>query len=155
MKNKPLKRIVDPRNARSKPYAAELRKIQKSGLCPFCPGGKTLVEGKDPILLRNDHWLAIQSHTPIANTQHHWVVFPKKHRTRVTQLSNEEWCFFSEIISTLQKKFKVAGDVVSFTAREGDTVITGATVLHLHFNIYVPKRGRVVTVTFGRVQNKS
>lgn len=141
--------IVDPRNARSPEYATELLRIQRSRKCPFCPGGKTLVEGQDPILAENDSWIAIQSHTPIANSDHHWVIFPKRHVTDLTEQNSSETWDFLVLLKKLQKMFGGSGDVLCFSAREGNTEITGATVRHIHFNVYVPTKGDVVTVHFG------
>ena len=128
--------IVDPRNGRTEEYKRELLKIQRARMCPFCSGGKTLVEGKDPIIAENSHWIAINSHTPVKNCSTHWVIFPKEHITRLTQLHSGHHHLLNEILRELQGRYGISGGAMYI--REGDTKITGATVCHVHYNYIVP-----------------
>ena len=142
--------IVDPRNGRTPNYKSELVRIQRARLCPFCPGGKTLTEGKDPVIAQNSHWIAIDSHTPVKGAKTHWVIFPKKHKTRLSEVTVGDWHMFTDLLNELKKKFDVTGGAVYI--REGDSEITGATVLHLHLNYVVPdnEAEQAVCVFFGQ-----
>lgn len=142
-------RIVDPRNARSPEYRDELIRIWRSGQCPYCRGGKTQLEDRDRLVGENQYWLAIQTHTPIANTDHHIVIFPRKrHLTVFEQLDAYELQYLTRLIGEIRQKFGIKGN--TYGLREGDTTVSGATVSHFHFNLYVPTPGKVVAVHFGQ-----
>jgi dihydrofolate reductase len=145
--------IVDPRNGRGSDYQKELLAIQRSRLCPFCPGGKTLTAGTDPVIAENDKWVAINSHTPIENTAFHWVIFPKRHMTELKEITGDDWEAYLEIVELLKKRHGVIGGAPNI--REGDTEITGATVRHLHFNYIVPFKGIAVCVYFGQMRSQT
>jgi dihydrofolate reductase len=141
--------VVDPRNARREEYRYELLAIQRNRLCPYCPGGKTLVKGEDPIIAENSHWIAINSHTPVANSAYHWVIFPRQHKTAIREISSGDWDMFTHLLEQLKSKYGVTGGAPNI--REGNTAVTGATVRHLHFNYIVPdpNASQAVCVWFG------
>ncbi|MEX2012654.1 MAG: dihydrofolate reductase [Patescibacteria group bacterium] len=145
--------VVDPRNARTEQYRQELLEIQRSRQCPYCPGGKTLVLGEDPIIAENSHWVAINSHTPAAHSAIHWVIFPRQHKTALKEISSGDWDMFTDLLEQLKSMHHVTGGAPNI--REGDTEVTGATVRHLHFNYIVPdpKADQAVCVWFGQYRN--
>lgn len=127
--------IVDPRNARTEEYRQELLAIQRSRKCPYCPGGKTLVSGEDPIIAENSHWYAIDSHTPVANSEVHWVIIPKQHKTDIGEITGADWHMLTELVQPLKKQRGIKGGGILL--RENDTQTSGATVQHVHLNYMV------------------
>ncbi len=129
-------RIVDPRNARTRAYLLELLMLQRLGKCPFCKGGKTLLE--DPIEDQNELcWLKV-SHTPVKGAEYHLVIAPMRHVASREELTSDER---NAMDSMLYKYIRGNGLMIGgghFT-REGITEVTGATVCHLHENYYINK----------------
>lgn len=127
-------RVVDPRNARSRAYLLELLMLQRLGKCPFCAGGKTLLE--DPIEDQNELcWLKV-SHTPVTGAAYHLVISPMRHVTSREQLTSDERNAMDTMLYQYIRanNLKIGG---GHWTREGDTEITGATVCHLHENYYI------------------
>lgn len=146
-------RIVDPRNARNPEYQRQLLEIQESGQCPFCPGGQTYVEEMDMFVAENEHWLIKHSKVPYTNAAVHLVCILRPHKTRLSELIEQEWASLKPLIKqvlTDQRMLDIGGNLF---VREGATELTGATVCHLHFNYIVPESSenetKIVTVNFG------
>jgi len=145
------RRIVDPRNARTRAYLLELLMLQRRRKCPFCAGGKTLLE--DPIEAQNDLcWLKV-SHTPVPNAEVHLVIAPMRHVISREELTDAERSAMDAMLYSYlhQHGLQVGG---GHWTREGPTEITGATVCHLHENYYVNQikdgNPKLITVNCGR-----
>jgi len=142
--------LVDPRNARTPEYVAELLKIQRSRKCPFCPDGKTLTAGEDEIIAQNNFWYAIRTHTPVKGAEHHWVIISKTHLTSLQEVAGAYWSEMERLLRGLQRMHEVTGGALF--VREGDTEVSGATVRHIHFNYVVPdsKANQAACAWFGQ-----
>lgn len=146
-------RIVDPRNARNPDYQRQLLEIQESGQCPFCPGGQTYVEEMDMFVAENEHWLIKHSKVPYTNAAVHLVCILRRHKTRLSELIEQEWASLNPLIKQVLVNEGIADNGGSLFVREGATELTGATVCHLHFNYVIPESSengsKVITVRFG------
>ena len=127
--------IVEPSNSRSPEYRAHLEMILASGICPFCPGGETYQ--KQERLGENEHWIASRNYQPLANTSYHFLFIPKRHVESRGELSGEELRALVMLEDGIKKEREITGSVLY--GRDGDPLLTGATVAHLHFQMIVPQ----------------
>jgi diadenosine tetraphosphate (Ap4A) HIT family hydrolase len=146
-------KIVDPRNARNPEYQQQLLEIEKSGKCPFCPGGQTFIDESDMFITDNEQWLVKQSKAPYANSAVHLVCILRTHKIRLGEMTEAEWTSLMPLIEQALLKLNINNDGGSLFVREGATELTGATVCHLHFNYVIPESSendtKIVTVRFG------
>lgn len=143
-------RIVNPNNARAGSYRENLEAIAASGKCPFCPGGHTL---EDPVeqakvVHSSNHWFIKINSWPFQNAALHFVLMAKQHHVRASELSDEERIDLFNCVGWIAENYPAAVGGVLFM-RDGDTDLTGATVVHLHGQYFTPQRGEAVTVRFG------
>lgn len=135
--------IVEPNNARGQDYENYLKQILASGTCPFCPEGVT---NKDqPTLYTNEHWWIRNTLQPLPNTVQHLLITPKRHVVRMEELTPEEWASFSQMLAWVQKELAPTG--VAYYWRQGELMVTGASVSHVHVQAIVP--AGLVNVLFG------
>lgn len=147
-------------------YLDELESIGRANFCPFCPGYlDTRPEEEKLVLHRVGGWLIkfnkyphpnsarYPDHTAGEQARGHFVLVGDKHKTEVTQLDGEDWRDISELLAWVHKEFAIKGCGV--TMRSGETKYTGATVQHLHLQLYVPEldmrtgKAKVIDVKIG------
>lgn len=135
--------ITIPSNARRPEVKEYLQKVLESGQCPFCRGGAT--HRDQPILATNEHWWLTRTTQPLPNTQEHFMIVPYRHLLNMADATPEEWTSFTELMRWAEKEFKQDG--IAYYWRQGDPMITGATVMHLHVQAIIPQG--LATVHFG------
>ncbi len=133
MNGKRNKRIINPRFAKSKRYANVLREAIGENVCPLCD----MKWHTNPILKTENGWLITKSFQPYKNTRHHFIVVSKEHHEHLSQLTHADWRAIGNLVTWASRKFKIKGG--GFAMRFGDTAHTGATVLHLHAHLIVPR----------------
>lgn len=125
----PGKKFVSVQAAKSRTaYQELLKKIEKDGVCPFCPD--YFVYHPKPILSNGKHWLVTENIAPYEGTQLHFLLLHKKHAERLDQITPAAWSELRVLVGKTVKKFKMPGG--SFFMRFGDMKYTGASVTHLH-----------------------
>lgn len=125
----PRNKFVDPKAAGDRTaYRDLLKKIEKDGVCPFCPA--YFVHHPKPILFNGKHWLITENIAPYEGTRLHFLLLHKKHAEHLDQITPAAWNELRALVSKTVKKFKMPGG--SFFMRFGDTKYTGASVAHLH-----------------------
>ena len=120
--------IVEPNNARSETYRRYLEEILKSEKCPFCPGGATRFDQET--LAENEGWWLTRTTQPIAGTKSHFLIIPQKHVLSMQEIGIRDFTRLQEIFAIAQKRFGYENLVCYW--REGDPIITGASVSHIH-----------------------
>jgi len=115
-------------------YKRVVDKIEKDGVCPFCPGH--LVYHKNSILAEGDFWLVTDNSFPYKGAKHHILFIHKEHIENIKDLSNDAWSELFDMVKSETKKRGIEGG--TFFIRFGNTSYTGATVSHLHANIVSP-----------------
>lgn len=142
--------IVEPSNARRPEVKEYLQKILESGKCCFCRDGAT--HRDQPILTANEHWCLTRTTQPLPNTREHFMIIPYRHILDMADVTPEEWEGFRDLMCWAEKEFNHTG--IAYYWRQGDPMLTGATVSHIHVQAVVPDGG-LVTVHFGKFQQKS
>ena len=140
-----MKKVVNPKNAKSKEYKEVIKTIAGKGQCPFCPDNFRY--HKHPVLKKRGGWLVTKNSWPYANTQNHFVIIGVHHKENLDELSPDDLKNVKLLADWTIKKFKVKGGAL--TLRFGNTNYTGATVCHLHFHLIVPKKNRTVNFPVG------
>jgi diadenosine tetraphosphate (Ap4A) HIT family hydrolase len=128
------KKFVDVAGAGDRAaYAEVLKKIQKDGVCPFCP--KYFKYHTKPILAEGKHWLVTENFAPYGGTRLHFLFLHKKHVEHVDKVSPAAWQELLTHIKKITRKYKIPGG--SFFMRFGNEQYTGASVTHLHAQMIV------------------
>src|SRR3989338_9062492 len=100
-------------NARNKKQKSRMEKINKDGVCPFCPEN-IIKYHKKPIIKNGRWWALTENDFPYKGSSFHLLAIYKKHINNISE-----------------NKIKGA----SFFIRFGDTDYTGGTVEHLHAHL--------------------
>lgn len=142
------KQVVDSRYAKRNPkYGKIIEAIEHEGICPFCPG--KLKYHTKPILGSTRGWFITKSFLPYKNARRHFLIIGKRHNERFDDLTVQDLAEVRTLVTWAIQKFSMNGGALAL--RFGETRLTGATVVHLHFHLIEPVVGRnrkAKTVTF-------
>jgi ATP adenylyltransferase len=128
---------VNSDNARNRPegtYSQVLDKINKDGVCPFCPEHVTNYH-PNPILKDGKHWLYTTNAYPYKGAVHHFLLIHKTHIENFQDISPAAWLELQELINLIHTEHSIKGG--AFVCRFGETKYTGASVAHLHAQIII------------------
>jgi len=144
---------VDATNARSEEYREVLRKILAEGICPFC-APNFQKHHPNQVLESSDGWMITKVGWPYENTEHHFLLLnDQRHDTSLSQVSGRDFEAINRLVECVTGTLGIRGGALA--ARFGETLMTGATVQHLHFHFIVPQidgesgRARVVYFPIG------
>ena len=121
--------------AKTDSYRKTLDTIIKTGKCPFCPDN--FKYHKKPILKKYQGWLCTENSWPYENTKHHFIIISKKHKETFSDLTLDDFKAIKYLVNWLVKEYNIKGG--GLTMRFGEQKYTGASVLHLHLHLIVPK----------------
>lgn len=124
--------LLNLNNARKKDQTDVMKKILDDGTCPFCEENIEKYHPK-PILFKTDRWIVTENAWPYSGTKKHWLVIYKFHIENTKEIDEQGWKDIGEIFSRLGKEEDL--DYGVLLMRFGDTTKTGATILHLHFQL--------------------
>lgn len=133
-------KLMHFKNAREPQQLSKMLKAKKLGVCPFCP--KYYKEFHTaPIIKENKNWILTKNDYPYDGSKIHLLLIHKKHIEKIKDLKSEASKELFEIISWVEKEFKINGGSVFM--RFGNIKYTGATISHLHAHIIMgTKEGR-------------
>lgn len=140
-----MKKIVDPKNARSGEYKEVIKTIADKGKCPFCPDNFRY--HKNPILKESNGWLITKNSWPYLNSKFHFIIVAQRHMENLSDLTTKDLEIVKKLSDWAVENFKIKGGALSL--RFGQTEYTGATVCHIHFHLIVPKKGKTVSFPIG------
>lgn len=140
--------IASPENARGESYAAELRRANETGVCPFCPGGSAYTEKPDELIRQTLFWTVKKNNNPIKGSEYHFVLYPRRHIMDTEDLSWLEMISLVRIRRWLRRTYGLRG--TAFYGRSGNPELIATTVGHIHFQIIQPLPGECVPVYFGK-----
>ena len=143
---------VNITNARSKDYAAVLRKIERDKVCPFCTEHFLIYHTK-PIIKETKFWILTENFRPYAGAKHHLLAVSKKHTSHFADISAAAQIELLSLFNNELKKRKIKGGTLLM--RFGYTDYTGASVGHLHAQLISgSKRGKNTEPLLTAVGNK-
>jgi diadenosine tetraphosphate (Ap4A) HIT family hydrolase len=124
------------KNARVPEQVASMERIERDGVCPFCPEHLKKYH-EPPIVKEGMYWVVTPNMYPYDNTAHHFLFIAKEHLTDSTELTPEAWAELQELMKWLITEYRI--ESCTMLMRSGDMSKTGATVLHLHAQFIVGK----------------
>lgn len=130
---------INLKHSRTEKQKEVMEKIQQEEVCPFCPQNLSKYHDK-PIIKEGDWWLISENFQPYEGTKHHFILFYKKHATKLSDLDPNAGKELLELISWLEKEYGIKGG--SLFLRFGNTEMTGSSVAHLHPQIIVGNSDR-------------
>lgn len=140
-------------NARTPEQLGRMQKLKEAGACFFCDGNY-LSFGASPSIFETTNWYVKKNDYPYEGSIHHYLVVPKLHVRRITDISPGAWAELPDIFKRLGSQLQVTGEGIF--VRSGEMRFTGATLDHLHFHFLVggpkPENGTLednITVTLG------
>lgn len=119
-------------NARNKKQKIRMEKINRDGVCPFCPKD-ILKYHKMPIFKKGKWWILTKNDFPYKGTSFHFLAIYKKHIKDISEISSEASKELMELFNEIILENKIKGG--SLFIRFGDTDYTGGTVEHLHAHL--------------------
>lgn len=126
--------LMNMANAREKDQLKRMKQLQKDKKCFFCKENYLDV-GASPVLHESTSWYIKKNDYPYTGSIHHYLIVPKKHIRKISDIHPASWPELLLLISWLEKKLKVKG--YSMFVRAGDMQYTGGTIDHLHFHFLV------------------
>ncbi len=125
-------------------YGDSFKKSQETGECIFC---KEFERGTfDALLYRNGGWWAKVNPFPPKGRDHQTpaeralLLIPGRHVSDVHQLGPDDWAQMGTLLHYVCQKQGITGGALC--VRFGDPLLSGRTLLHLHFQLIVPGTGR-------------
>lgn len=98
--------------------------------CPFCN------LKKEEILKQNKSFYLVLARAPYIKD--HLLIVPKKHKTRISELTNEEFKLMNKLLFYSFKKLNKVYEDVSILYREGDKETINKSIDHMHIHL-IPK----------------
>jgi len=144
-------KFVNAKNARKGEYKGIIKKIAKTGKCPFCK--KNFKYHKKPIFKRKNDWFLTDNSWPYKNTAVHLMILGEKHKEKFSELTKKDLESVAFLVNWAVKKWNIKGG--GLATRFGNTEYTGASVGHIHFHIISPqfdknkKRSKTVNFPIG------
>ena len=123
--------LYEPGNARSERQRDEMRALERSGVCLFCP------DHIRPAALRwsAGGWSALDNQYPYRGTRAHVLLVPDEHVSRLEHLTprarDRFWVALDRLLGEL------ADPDYGLVVRNGNPRRTGGTVAHLHVHVIV------------------
>ena len=114
-------------------YYCQLRKTFEEGYCGFCD----LDEAINPTLYENEHWILTENaFKNVRPCKVMLLIISKEHWRQLGDITPEAWASFSEMIAWAEKEYNIPGGMLFL--RFGDMRLNAGTMLHLHWNLWVP-----------------
>jgi len=138
-------------HARTEEQRLLMKRIEKDGVCPFCPENIEHYHAH-PVTLRYS-CMVTRNMAPYSGAKEHWLIIPKRHIQKFSDLSAYEQQEIFLVMKELEEKRKFPG--CSIIMRSGTTNYTGASVAHFHAHVIAGgacrEQGEALRVKIGYV----
>lgn len=121
-------------NARTPEQLAEMERLERLGICLFCPEAVTTLHSQ-PIHWEGEHWTVISNAFPYNGTSLHLLLVPKVHVSDMIDLPSEAQQEFWTALSEIRQIYGLTH--YGLGVRSGDCRYTGATIRHVHAHLLV------------------
>ena len=130
--------LQDLSNTREVLQQQIMEELAVTGECFLCPSVIKRIVAKYPeipnlSIYEGKDWFIKHNAFPYEGTVLHLLIIPKRHVTRLEDLSTAEFLEIQEMIAWVNKTYNVEG--ASMFIRYGKMSYTGATLAHMHFHI--------------------
>jgi len=117
--------------ARSQPQREEMERLDREGVCLFCP--EHIHRAKNPIEIETEHWMVKKNDFPYKNTSLHLVLIPKTHVPTIAELPPEAQSEFMPLVVKCETVYQLGSYALAM--RSGDMRYNGGSIEHLHAHI--------------------
>jgi diadenosine tetraphosphate (Ap4A) HIT family hydrolase len=131
--------------ARTQQQYDQMVDLEARGVCFFCPEHFD-AEHKYPIAKRWQSWLLSRNDYPYAETEVHYLLFPRQHVASLGELSIEAQREYGLVLADIESEYSLTHYAVGM--RAGDFRYNGSSVEHLHAHIIVAKKEPTQKVRF-------
>lgn len=138
------KKYVDIENARGEAYRKTILQIIEDNVCPFCAQHLKKYH-TEPIIKKTKHWLLTTNQNKYPGTKVHLLAILREHAENLNEIPSGALEDLNKLFIWSQKKFGIKGG--GYSMRFGDTQLSGATVKHLHAQLFEPEE--LVTIFIG------
>jgi len=115
--------------------------------CVFC---NILLNDDRPMIADNALCFAVIDHFPV--NPGHALIIPKRHVTRLLDLSREEVCALHDLLNTVQRKLAMEHKPDGFNIGVNEGEAAGQTIFHLHVHV-IPRYAGDVDEPQGGIRN--
>lgn len=121
-------------NARTAEQSAEMERLERLGVCLFCPDD---IKGheRQQVLWETAHWIVTPNEFPYQGTRLHLLLVPKFHATDMIDLPAESQADFWAVLSEVRERYGLTS--YGLGVRNGDCRFTGGTIRHVHAHVLV------------------
>lgn len=121
-------------NARYEDQAEQMRRLEASGVCIFCP--PHVDDPSDEGVVRaSEHWVIRHNAFPYKGSRLHLLAVPLRHVTDLLDLPDDELAGFWDAVRWARAKYGLT--YYGLGARCGDFSRTGGTIAHVHVHLLV------------------
>ena len=148
-----MKQYVYIPNARSEEYKQKLEKIAELGIDPF--SRENITDPRfDPktILHETQYWFVFENQYSYPDTKRQFVFVSQQYAESFSELPIGALANLYALAQQVCDEHKIPGG--GLIMRFGDPAKSGATVLHLHAQLLVPKDGKKISAWFGSEKEK-
>lgn len=142
------KEYVDIENARGKTYKKTILQIIEDGVCPFCEEHLPKYH-KEPIIRTTEFWILTTNQNKYPGSKTHLLAILRAHAENLEEIPIGALEDLNDLFVWSKKEFNISGG--GYSMRFGDTKRSGATVKHLHAQLFEPEE--IVTIFIGHSKN--
>jgi hypothetical protein len=129
--------LINPAGSRNEEQKAMMERMLAAGICPFCPGNFP-----NDIIWENEFWSLSHNLWPRENAEFDLLMVCKVSDPHIVTLAElvakPEVCIqMWECAAWAEDHLKIGGGVMIL--RFGDFDLSGASIAHLHYHVFVPK----------------
>jgi diadenosine tetraphosphate (Ap4A) HIT family hydrolase len=136
-------------NYRTAEQLAEMRRLEASGVCLFCPDGLASQAGQQ-VVLQTRYWTVTPNEFPYPGTVLHLLLVPRQHVADLLDLDEVSRRDFWTALASVRDRYGLG--YYGLGVRNGDCRFTGATIRHVHAHVLVgdtdPDNAAVVRMRF-------
>lgn len=118
---------------RSQEHRDEMVRLDKAGICIFCP--KHIHQDDEKVEEETNNWMVKKNRYPREGSKLSLLFIPKKHVKTISELDKDVMDQFLPLVSKYEKKYKL--DSYAIVIRSGDMRYNGGSMEHLHVHLVV------------------
>ena len=122
-------------------YYCQLRKTFEAGYCGFCDLDRSI----NKVLHENEDWIMFENAFKNSRPcEVMLVIISREHWRKLGDITPQGWASFGEMITFAEEHYDLPGGMLF--ARFGDMRLNAGTMLHLHWNLWVPNGKGPLTI---------
>ena len=146
--------VYEPNGRRDPEYAKKLAQINEQGIDPFARENISREDfGPKELIIETQYWFAFKNQHSYPDIEHQIVIASIQYAESFAELSPEAHADFFSAAKQLCEMYGISGG--GLIMRFGAPALSGASVLHLHGQLLVPKKHKKTAAWFGSEQENA